>query len=184
MNWNLQTVLSILSILVPSVTVIFAILTFRRNRRIENENYIYKSKVEAYTKILKELTALISQFQKYYIESKLIIDRIGELNEADFKIINEMADHTDDLIFDFDDTVTVNSLLIPEKVLEPIENLSIKLLGIHLPEPEEIKINELLVTFNSLIDDANREANNVYKFMREDLNSDDLNNTLFKRIKK
>ena len=184
MNWNLQTFISISSILVPSITVLFAILTFRRNRRIENENYIYKSKVEAYTIILKDLTALISQLQKYYFELKAIIKRNNEQDKEDADRLYEISDHVDDLIFKFDDTITSNSLLIPEKVLEKIENLSIKLLGIYPPEGEEENIENLITEFNSIIDEANHEANIIYEAMREDLNSDDLNRTLFTRIKK
>ena len=56
-----------LKITIPTIislfAAIFSFLTYKKNRRIENENYIFKTKQENYSKILYEIARIIDKIQ-------------------------------------------------------------------------------------------------------------------------
>lgn len=170
------------------IAAIFSILTYRRNRRIENENYIFKIKQENYAKILSEINRLINELQEYIIEFRSYLkemdtlsnERLKELEEE----INKMADEVDDLIFKFDDSVITNSLVIPKNVLDKLEEFSDKLFDSELPENVDENQEELLAKLDDHVSELIRSANDINDLLRSDLKVEELNTSLYRRLKR
>lgn len=59
-----------LTLLISFGALIFSFLNYRRSRKFENENFIYKTKVEVYAKILTELNKLLNELQNNLDEAK------------------------------------------------------------------------------------------------------------------
>ena len=55
-------IISSLSLIVSSIVLIITILNHRRQRRLDNENHIFKIKIEDYKLILKEITEVFKLF--------------------------------------------------------------------------------------------------------------------------
>jgi hypothetical protein len=99
-----------LKIIVPTLislaAAIFSFLTYKRNRRLDNENYIFKTKQENYSKILYEIGNVIDKIQDYIAEAgsflkyqqKFTEEQIEETEDK----IDEIADKVDDLIYNLD----------------------------------------------------------------------------------
>lgn len=172
------------------IAAIFSILTYKRNRRLENENYIYKTKYESYATILGEMNKLINGLQDYIFEfqdylhqrdkSELSNDELDELDDE----IDELSDKVDELIYAFDDTIISNSLVIPKDVLDKLERFSEKLLDSELPESIDENYNDLLQKLDKHISELIHDANTISGMLRSDLNIEELNLSLYRRIKK
>jgi hypothetical protein len=52
--------------------LIFSLLNYKRNSRFDKENYLYRQKVEAYSKILGELSKLINEISHEIAVAKRI----------------------------------------------------------------------------------------------------------------
>lgn len=104
---------------------LFTFLNFRRSKRFENENHIYKLKVEIYSKIIAELVKLIDELQANIIDAKNYMEH---QDEDMFMKLNESADKIDKISFSFDTFLVSNSLVIPEKVLSRLNKFSTLLL--------------------------------------------------------
>lgn len=182
-----------LKIIIPTaislVAAIFSILTYRRNRRFDNENYIYKTKHESYAKILGEMNKCINTLQDYIFDFKEYIHYRNstklsdeELDKLDDKI-DDLADNTDDLIYHFDDIVISNSLVIPKEVLTKLERFTEKLFEGELPESIDENYNDMLTKLDKHISVLINDANIISGLLRDDLNIESLNSSLYRRLK-
>ena len=176
LKWTILTIISI-------IAATFSILTFKRNKRLENENHLYRIKMDSYSKILQELTTLINRLQDYLKQFK-------DYSLLDFKSaitndeINKLAKRIDDLIFAFDESVSKNSLVISKEILLELNLFSLKLFGTEIPEAYQSKQEQLLEKMDDGIAEIIIDVNNINELMRKDLNIDELNLSLFKRIKR
>lgn len=182
-----------LKMLVPTaislIAAIFSILTYKRNRRFENENYIYKTKYECYATILVEMNKLINGLQNYIIKFKSYLKQKNKLGISDDQKdklddeIDDLADKVDELIYAFDDIIISNSLVIPKKVLNKLELFSEKMLDSELPESVDDNYNNLLQKLDIQISELINDANLISVMLRSDLNIEELNMSLYRRIK-
>lgn len=189
---NKGEIIEYLKITIPTtialVAAIFSILTYRRNRRFDNENYIYKTKQENYSKILFELGCVIDLLQKYIADTERFLQDQNDLDEELYNeeedTLYESLEKVDNSIANFENLAIANSLVIPKSVLEKIDSITDLLNDSEIPEPSDKNLDRILskldTEMNRLIDFAN-ELNEI---IRSDLNVEELNFYLYKRLKK
>ena len=178
-----------LPIAISLIAAIFSILTYKRNRRLENENYIYKTKYESYARILVEINKLVNKLQDYIFEFRNYLSQRNQPGLSDDKVdeldddIDKLADKVDDLFYDFDDSIISHSLIIPGKVLKQLELFSEKLLDSELPESFDENHDILLQKLDKHISELIQDGNKINVLLRSDLNIEELNMSLYRRIK-
>jgi hypothetical protein len=160
-------IISSLSLVVSSVVLAFTILNFRRQKTLDNQNHIFKTKIEDYKAILKEITVVFNLFPT---ESEL-----REIAGHDDKI-EEMATKIDEAVIHLSFFVIPHSIILPTAVLQSIEEL-VNFLSDSDSGNENHK--DLLAAY----DQAYIKANRILTMIRQDLKSDDLNYKLFTRLK-
>lgn len=62
-KWMALTIISV-------IAAVFSILTYKRNRRLDNENHLFRTKMESYAKILGEITTFLNRLQDYVRQFK------------------------------------------------------------------------------------------------------------------
>lgn len=160
---------SFLALLISLGTLIVVILSYKRGRRLDNENYLFKMKLEAYSKILEELEKLI--WFLYESIQKVNKPQIYNLDEND---IYKLADVIDDRIYNFNNLLVGYSLYITENVDEKLH-----LIILHLYEHnEDINLNNYKIYHLKLI----QLSNELNEGMREDLQIEVLDRKLFERM--
>lgn len=175
LKWMILTV-------IPSIAAIFAILTYRRNRRLDNENHLYRIKIEAYSRILSEITVLLNRLQDYVKHFK---NNFGDPNlpiEREYEI-SSMATEVDNLIFSFDESVTKNSLVVSKDIVSKLSQFSLKLFSEQVPDFNIKTTDNTIEILDDFIADIILAANEINESMRKDLSIDELNLSLYRRIK-
>jgi len=159
--------------------LIFSVLNFRRNRSLENQNHLFKSKIEIYSKIFTELNHLINKLQNHLIQTKqLLANPSQDTKDALYK----KADKIDKLCFQFDDLIISNSLLIPKNILEELNNLSTKILNNDPADDESQSLNHEINRAENFLNQLITEANRIGVLLRKDIRTDELNTDLYKRL--
>ena len=174
-KWIVLTIISV-------IAAIFSILTYKRNRRLENENHLYRTKMDSYAIILGEITTFLNRLQDYVRQFKeygnTALESTTSINE-----INVLAKNVDDLIFAFDESITKNSLVISQNVLDKLNLFSLKLFGTEIPKAHLSKQEQIAEKLDNYVAEVIVDANDINKLMRRDLNIDELNLSLYRRIK-
>lgn len=160
--------------------LLFSFLNFRRNRKFENENYLYRSKVETYIKIQEELIKLTRCITDNYFEAVNYFE--NQSQEAE-KELNEKAESVDLMSQGFADFFLKNSLLMPENIFSSLGDFCTRVLGTETLDTANAITSEILPEFkekfNSIID----EAEKISYLLRDDLHIEKLNVSLYKRLK-
>lgn len=110
----IQTMISIFCLVI--VTLV-SLLTFRRLRKLENENHLYKLKIDLYNKI----TYRLYQLYQFYDKAS---HRHTELKDEDEK--EKLAEHVDNKGYALEDFIDENTLLLPENIIESLEEFILK----------------------------------------------------------
>jgi hypothetical protein len=160
--------------------LLFSLLNYRRNSRFDNENYLYRQKVEAYSKILAELNKLIDEISDEIVLAKLHLANPTEESNIE---LSKAADEIDQVINTYDHIFISNSLLIPEAVLKPLEQFSDFLLNSDLTIEEDEMNSVLIEKIDIHFDELLAKANALNELMRKDLHIERLNGILYKRLK-
>jgi len=180
---TLTLIVSIMAIVVSGVAACFSILTYRRNRRLENENHLFKLKVDAYAKILSELNSLVNNIQRHVNSARSVLSNQNIKNRDEDKI-DDSADEVDDLCFKFDDTIVANSLIMPENIISVLENISDKIMNGETVDSLSENPKETLKKLDEVLNELISDGNNLNDLMRKDLKIAELNLSLYKRIDK
>lgn len=165
--------LTLLSFLVSSGAFTISALTFRRNRRFENENHLYKLKTDTYNHLTRKIYELVAFYEDVYFKAKDLVEN-GSGEKIDF---DSLADDIDLKGYYLEKELACQSLLIPATVLSSLEDF-LDLVIYDTPE-EEVSLeymNDTLVRIYS-------KAEEVINAFRVDLNVNKLNASLFRRIK-
>jgi vacuolar-type H+-ATPase subunit I/STV1 len=169
---------------VSLIAATFSILTYRRNRLIENENYIFKTKQESYTKILYELGTTIDLLQKYLGDLSFFIENRHEFDEDELEDeLDERGNKIDDSIFNLENVIISYSLVTPKKVLDIIDRLFDCLGALTIPGTQDNNLALEKKKLDKAIGTIIKFANEINEEMRIDLNIEELNFSLYKRIK-
>jgi len=171
---------SLITIIISSGALLFSFLNYRRNSRIDNENHLYKLKMDIYSKILFELGELIEKIDEHYLDLKDYSE--GEISLSKEEIL-EMEEELEDVCYAFNNFITANSLVLPKDIIATLE----KLCDDTIKKQFEINYQKLnhqaLQHLNNLTDDLINKANSINELMRKDLQIEKLNILLYKRLK-
>jgi len=168
------------TLLISFGALLFSFLNYRRSRKSENENYIYKTKIDVYAKILAELNKLLNGLQDNLEEAK---EHFKHPTDESLDLLNEQADKVDDICFAFQDFIISNSLIIPEKVLTELKKFCDKVLDTDTLDSETKNSTLTVVEIGKAIDELTREADEISVLLRKDLHIEELNLSLYKRLK-
>ncbi len=161
--------------------LIISLLAFLRNRRFENENHIYRLKIEIYSKFLSELNSFLNKVEDYKAIIK-IHNRDTTLATKENVLLE--SDKVDDLIFAFDDLIITNSLILPQTIIDELDNFSDMMYDIRSIEENSVIDEDFYNIVNRILDKLNESADKVNDLMRKDLHVVELNSQLYKRLKK
>src|SRR6476620_3647120 len=164
--------LTLLSILVASGAFAISALTFRRNRRFENENHLYNLKTDTYNHLTRKVYELVAFYEDVYFKTKDLLEN-GNGEKIDF---DSLTDDIDLKGYHLEKEVACQSLLLPATVLASLEDF-LDLVIYDAPEegPSLEYMNDTLVRIYS-------KAEEVINAFRLDLNVNQLNASLFRRI--
>lgn len=148
-------------------------LTYRRNRRIENENHLFKTKTEIYNTLTRKAYELVHFYEDAYLEVKFAIN-VGNPKQIDF---DKYSDEIDIKGYNFEKEAALHSLLLPIKVLDSIDEFVDAV--IYGESPEELTLDTMRKTLLIVYEKVEVLINDF----RKDLNVEVLNESLFRRIK-
>lgn len=171
---------NILTLVFSSGALCFSFLNYNRGKRFDNENFIYKSKVEIYVKILGELEKLVRFLGDNIEEAKEYLKRPNEEND---KILNETANKVDDTCYEFNNFITGNSLIIPENIVRLLSDFCDKVLDSETIDGDTEDITKSIDDAEKVINELINDAEDIGVELRKDLHVDALNSSLFRRIK-
>lgn len=158
----------------------FSFLVYRRDASFQNSNLIYEQKIKVYGLILAELNRLVNALSDKLANAKTHLENPRETSGEE---MYKTADEADDIIFAFDDLVITNSLIIPKKVLNPLNDFSTFLINSETELNEDQVDKKLVQTLDALINTIITKANFLNELMRADLHIEKLNKDLYKRLK-
>jgi hypothetical protein len=165
--------LTLLSLMIAAGALIITTLTYRRNRRLENENHIYKIKTEVYGQLTQKAYELVNYYEDAYFEIKEALETANP-KQIDF---DKYADDIDLKGYRFEKEAAANSLLLPQKVLDSLEDFIDSVLYGEEPEGEKLEaMHETLLLVYEKVE-------TLINDFRSDLNVQMLNESLFRRIK-
>lgn len=160
--------------------LLFSFLVYRRDASFQNSNLIYEQKIKVYGLILAELNRLVNALSDKLVTAKLHLENPRKTSGEE---MDKTADEADDIIFAFDDLVITNSIIIPKKVLNPLNEFSSFLINTETDLDENQVDKELVQTLDALINTIITKANSLNELMRADLHIEKLNDNLYKRLK-
>ncbi len=169
-----KDILSLAAIVISVGTFAITFLVFRRNRKFENENHLYKIKMEKYHEIMVKISDILLSF-----DSKLDIADFAMKNptKENAEEVLDLADDIDEEVVSFSFYVSSHTLVFPEKIVQMLEDLIDYLTDGNVEEGETTKQSGILENCYTL-------ADKIHEAMRKDLHIDALNISLFNRIKK
>ncbi len=169
---------SIITIAIALIALVYSIKSFKQSHKINNENILYQEKITAYRAIIYCLSNLLNYMELYLdcIESKL---NSGRLSEKDKGVINGYDSDLWDKIYSFDNQVKSHSAILPNKVLNKLEDLTFDVFN--LKSLTELEKHDF-TNHEKSIDDLYKQADLLVNIFRKDLNTKALNENLFKRI--
>jgi Txe/YoeB family toxin of Txe-Axe toxin-antitoxin module len=154
---------------------IVSLLAFRQSRKLPNENKIFEEKIRVYHEFIKVMNAAVNEIfgcinEFAENEKTKAIDR-KELED-------DLNSALDDAIYSFEDAITDNALIIPDKLVDKLSNFLE-----FLDKDEYLKTYASPGKFEKLEEEIDDAFNRIIDDMRNDLDFDILNKGLRKRMK-
>lgn len=166
--------LSVIAVLISIGGFVVALLAHKRSRRFDNENHIYKLKIDACYNILKEITKVLNLIDNAWHFANSIKENP---NNEEREELMQLADTIDNKVLAFSYVIATNSLVLPTSLVTILDEFSEYLLK------SDVEGNTLKAE-NEIINECHNKADKILSEMRKDLNIDTLNVLLFNRIKK
>ena len=170
----------VLTLIFSSGALLFSLLNFRRGRRFENENFLYKTKVEVSIQILGKLERLIRLLADNIEDAKHLLESRDEGAKEELDLA---ADEIDEACYEFNNFITGYSLVIPDKIVRMLSNFCDKILVTDSLDSETDDLVSMIDIAEHRIDKLLKDANEISIEIRKDLRIDELNSTLYRRIK-
>jgi hypothetical protein len=174
MKIDLSLVLSVLSILFTLITLYFTYRNFKRQATFENENHLFKLKVEKYNLLIGSAHKLLDDYFIYCQKMKKYFEA-DELSKED---VDEMVDEIDKKTGEFVLLINEHALLLPADSVNRLFDFYEKL-------HDKIDIEEFQIK------DLDKEVDKLYSYLskfvdfcRDDIDVDELNHKLDRRIGK
>jgi hypothetical protein len=103
------------SLLIATGALGVSTLTYRRNRRFENENHLYKTKTDVYQMLARKAYELVSFYENAYFEVKNAVENDNPID------VEKYGEEIDLKAYRFEKEAAAHSLLLPKKVLDSLE---------------------------------------------------------------
>lgn len=171
-----DNVTAILTGIISIVALVYSTKSFYLTKRLDTENILYQEKIQSYKEVLTTLNDLLNTIQRSFATLNPMI--IGK-EEMDKDFIEELAGEIDDKTDLLDNIIISNSIIFSEKTIEKLEEI----VDLLYQEPALDTLNSNTTkSYNESIDRLLKKAEEIYTAIRADLNTEDINLTLFKRI--
>ena len=163
--------LTLASLLIAAGALGVSTLTYRRNRRFENENHLYRTKTDVYQMLTRKAYELVSFYEDAYFEIKNAVENNNPID------IEKYGEEIDIKAYRFEKEAAAHSLLLPKKVLDSLEEFIDAVLYRNDPEgPVVDSMHDTLIT-------VYEQVEVLVNDFRADLNVEVLNESLFRRIR-
>lgn len=173
----LQLALQIPATIIALIAIVYSIKSYYLNNRINNENILYQEKITGYKEVMYALNDLLNVLQVNFYTTKFILSR--KVTEEDEDLLDELANEIDEKAAEFDNVVISNSAILSEVSLKKLEYfLELLYQNKSLEELKKIELNR----FELLIDELLENAASLNVYIRKELNTENLDLMLFKRI--
>lgn len=170
---------SVLAIIVSFGSLTIAALSYRRNRRIDSENLLFKYKSEGYVVLIEKLATIMDRIleeQKYL--GNLVIDNSEELKRE----LNDRAEKFDVMVGDFANDVIKHSLFFSKEINTELDSFSDFLYDTHGGNQGH-SLDDTRKQLEKHYNDFLLKADYLFELMRKDLHVDQLNTSLARRLK-
>jgi hypothetical protein len=131
-------------------------------------------------KILCELEKLIRLLDENIDDAE---EYLESPNEENLEKLDDLADEVDETCFEFNNFITGNSLIIPGNVVMLLSHFCDKILDGDTIDSETENISKNIVIAERMLDELVKDADNISVELRKDLHVDELNSTLYRRLK-
>lgn len=174
-----ETLIELLAIIVATAALICSFLSYRQSHKINNENMLYQEKINAYKDIMYALSDLLNTMGLFL---DLAYEKLEQknLNKDDKNEIRGFIDEIDEKTNEFDNNIKSNAAIIPNKILNKLEDLAFDLFKV---EPLIDIQKSDIQNYGRSLDTFFVQADKLINMFRRDLNTKALNQALFKRIK-
>lgn len=169
-NW-----IQIIGLFVAVITIVLAILEFRRNKRIELQNIVYKFKLDCFSNLVGKLDEILDLYS-------LLINEIEDVIESGYKElseeVNEIQKKSEKIISQHCTEIMKYSVAFPEKIVNECAAFINNQYG-EYDQSENINIE--LKNFRKFYTEQLNHADVIYKLVREDLGLEKVNKRLYDR---
>ncbi len=170
---DLKEIFTSLTILCSVIIALITVLNFKRNRKIEIENVVYKYKIEGYFILVDKLAELIDIINK----------AIESIENRDFskEDSNKSADEVDLKAEQLFNCALKYSLLFPQRIITLLDDIH-ALVNADPPNKFQESIEDALKIIYEHLQKLSNNIDALYDEMRKDLGSQQLNKSLSKRL--
>ncbi|MEO8148548.1 MAG: hypothetical protein ABI723_12960 [Bacteroidia bacterium] len=179
MNTTETIQISMLLLAVISTTI--AIGSYRRNKKIELENHLYKIKLEALSNIVFEIDKMFKSLDK-------ALDRISDIDESARRLVIEdklfgILIQADAHVIECDSLMVKYSVYFPTKSTDALYNFSMNLISHEINFDKTLSIASLEKVLDKYYAKQLANAEIAVDLLRTDLHLEKLNQSLYKRVK-
>lgn len=173
MKLELKDWLTLFTFIISSGSLLISLLSFRRSKKLDNENHLFKCKIEVYQMVARSISELLKS-----IDNKCtLLDKYLQNPSNESKtILLKSADIIDSEVINFHFMLQGNLLVMSEIVYKPIDEFVDFLFDSKTQNFDyDVLLNAVTSCFN--------KAEEIVSAMKEDLNLQVLDTSLFKRLK-
>ena len=165
------------SMVLLTVTLLITVLTYRRNKRGELQNHLYKNKLEAFANIVYE----IEQFSIQGDRSKQILQKLSDQSQVTLTEENlaELANDIDEELYKCNALIVKNSVYFSAVSTEMFLKFTANL----FERAPDQSIENVEIFLNQFYTKQLDLANEAVEKVREELGLEKLNMSLFKRVR-
>lgn len=169
------------TIIIAGIALTYSILSYRQSHKMNNENILYQEKIQAYKYIMYALSDLLNTMGLYF---DITCDKLEQknINKEDKSELRDLIYEIDDKINEFDNCIKSNSSILPNKIVSKLEDLAYDLFDVE-PLIGDVQKNDLQ-NYDKSLDTFFDQAEKLVGMFRKDLNTKELNQGLFRRIKR
>ena len=176
---TLTETLQIATFAIAAISSVLAILGFRRNKKIELQNQLFKIKLEAFANLVFEIdrfSTVVSQ--ALHLAIKLAQQKSIELSKEK---LFALADEIDEHLFACNSLIIKNSVYFSAESTTLLMEFSSNILG-NLKENTDPNLLLLLDELDTYYTKQLELANKAVAKIRDELGLEKLNSALYKRV--
>lgn len=162
-----------------TVTLFISILTYRRNKKVELQNHLYKMKLDAFANIVYEIEMFTVKADKMVRLIQELSDHIQ--NEESKSKLFEIADALDEELYKCNAIIVKNSVYFSAASTELLSRFSDNIFGNPNSSPGLNK-KDYFDKFDEYYANQLELANEAVEKVREELGLEKLNRSLYGRV--